>query len=252
VGADPLGQCLAPARFRVGVIGSPQHGDEDVGATLLTRRGVEHRHGVAGPIDEQLLASGMRLPHRRRHGLAPIAIEVAKAAIAVAVDVLGLVLLPQQLQRHALPPQLLVDVVPIGLCPCRCGLERRRREQAPLQLGVVHPFRHRPGDADHAGTSLASAQRRPPCRDSFAGSESVRPTAKGGRIRSEQVADFRRNGRPDCVGISGRLGSDYAGRRQGCDSNSSQTVQKSATKSMRVRFLERPVGESESSDKSET
>ena len=32
----------------------------------------------------------------------------------------------------------------------------------------------------------------------------------GGRIGSEQVADFRRNGWPDCVGISGRLGSDYA------------------------------------------
>jgi len=24
------------------------------------------------------------------------------------------------------------------------------------------------------------------------------------------VAGFRRNGRPDCVGISGRIGSDYA------------------------------------------
>ena len=32
----------------------------------------------------------------------------------------------------------------------------------------------------------------------------------GGRIRSEWVADFRRNGWPDCLGISGRFGSDYA------------------------------------------
>jgi hypothetical protein len=48
-------------------------------------------------------------------------------------------------------------------------------------------------------------------RDSFAASESVGPTPSGGgRIRSEWVADFRRNGWPDCVGISGRIGSDYA------------------------------------------
>jgi hypothetical protein len=85
----------------------------------------------------------MRLPHRRRDGLQPRTVKVARAAIAVAVDVLDPVPLPQQQQRHALPLQLLVHLVPIGLCPGRCGLKRRRREQAPIKLGVVHPFRHR-------------------------------------------------------------------------------------------------------------
>src|SRR5262245_35505139 len=33
----------------------------------------------------------------------------------------------------------------------------------------------------------------------------------GGRLPSERVAGFRRNRWPDCVGISGRIGSDYAG-----------------------------------------
>src|SRR5262245_18470192 len=38
-----------------------------------------------------------------------------------------------------------------------------------------------------------------------------RPRALGGgRIRSEWVAGFRRNQWPDCAGISGRIGSDYA------------------------------------------
>ncbi|MDF0521454.1 hypothetical protein P0R31_29850, partial [Bradyrhizobium yuanmingense] len=40
--------------------------------------------------------------------------------------------------------------------------------------------------------------------------ESVRPVSTGGRLRSEWVADFRRNRWPDCVGISGRLASDCA------------------------------------------
>lgn len=61
--------------------GGAQPGDEDVGATLLTGRGVEHRHRAARPVDEQLLAGGMRLPHRRRHGLAPIPTEIAEAAV---------------------------------------------------------------------------------------------------------------------------------------------------------------------------
>ena len=87
--ADPVGQPLAPAGLGVGVVGGAQHRDEDLGAPLLAGRGVEHRHRVAGIVDEQLLAGSMRLAHRRRDGLAPFPIEVAEAAVAVAVGVLG-------------------------------------------------------------------------------------------------------------------------------------------------------------------
>jgi len=48
-------------------------------------------------------------------------------------------------------------------------------------------------------------------RDSIADSESFTPASQGGRLRSEGVADFRRNRRPECVGIAGRFASDYAG-----------------------------------------
>ena len=47
-------------------------------------------------------------------------------------------------------------------------------------------------------------------RDSFADIESFRPASPSGRLRSEWVADFRRNRWPDCLGISGRFASDYA------------------------------------------
>ena len=50
-------------------------------------------------------------------------------------------------------------------------------------------------------------------RDSIADSESFRSASQGGRLQSEWVADFRRNRWPDCVGISGRLPSDYADNR---------------------------------------
>jgi hypothetical protein len=62
-------------------------------------------------------------------------------------------------------------------------------------------------------------------RDSFAASESVELAPNGvadfhrngwpaclgmgGRIASEWAADFRRNGWPACLGMGGRIGSDY-------------------------------------------
>jgi len=49
-------------------------------------------------------------------------------------------------------------------------------------------------------------------RDSIADSESFTPASQGGRLRSEGVADFRRNRRPECVGIAGRFASDYAAK----------------------------------------
>ena len=85
--------------------------------------------------------------YRRRDGLQPIPIEVAKAAISVAVDVLGPVLLPQQLQRHALPLQLLVHLVPMGrawpgVASNDGGVNKRRSNSAssiPSGTGQVTP-----------------------------------------------------------------------------------------------------------------
>jgi hypothetical protein len=102
----------------------------------------------------------MGLPHGRGDALAPLAIEVTEPAIAVAVRMLGPVLLPQQHQRHAAPTQLGVDAAPIRLRPRQPLVEPRRREQKPLQLGIVEL--DRPGDADHRGTPQILADRRAP------------------------------------------------------------------------------------------
>ena len=56
----------------------------------------------------------------------------------------GAIFLPQQEQRHAAPLQFPVHCCLVGQRPCRLLPECRRREQPPLDLAVVHPFRHRP------------------------------------------------------------------------------------------------------------
>jgi hypothetical protein len=58
-------------------------------------------------------------------------------------------------------------------------------------------------------------------RDSIADSESFTPASQGGRLRSEGVADFRRNRWPECVGIAGRFASDYARQAAGDSKGSS-------------------------------
>src|SRR6266571_4878916 len=89
--------------------------DKDTCAMLGARDGIKHRDGIAGPIDEQLLARHMRLAHRRRDALAPLDIEVTEPTVAVAVRVLRSVFLPEQQQRHAAPFELLLDRRPVRL-----------------------------------------------------------------------------------------------------------------------------------------
>src|SRR5207247_1357244 len=77
---------------------------------LLAGCWIKDRQSVAGPVDEQLLTGKMRLPHRRRDALPPVAVPLAEPAVGEASGVLGPVLLPQQSQRHPAPLQLRMDV----------------------------------------------------------------------------------------------------------------------------------------------
>lgn len=92
----PVRQRLCPGRLGIGIVGGPQHGDEDL--RLAERPGVPgaHRHGLPRIIDEQLLARPMLLAQTPIQGLEPDAIPVAEAAVLVAVGMLVLILLPQQ------------------------------------------------------------------------------------------------------------------------------------------------------------
>ena len=67
MGADPVAERLRPARLGIGEVGGAHDGDKDLRRAGLASQAIDdHRHRVAGVIDEQFVAAGMRLPHRDR------------------------------------------------------------------------------------------------------------------------------------------------------------------------------------------
>ena len=143
--SHPVRQRLCPARLGVGVAGGAHHGDEDLRRSDLASVCVVQLDSLPGIIDEHAFAGGVGLPHRRRQPAPPAAVELAPAAITVAVGRRLLVLLPQQHQGDAGTAQLMMDVRPIrlGLAPhaaltAGAGVEHR------LQHPVAQRCRQRP------------------------------------------------------------------------------------------------------------
>ena len=80
VGVDPVGQRLRPGRLGEGEARGPQHGDEDLRHADFAGEPIDDdRHAVAGVIDEQPLAGGVRLTHRHRQRLLEGSIELAES-----------------------------------------------------------------------------------------------------------------------------------------------------------------------------
>ena len=79
----PVGGRLLPGGAGVGVVRRAQHGHEHLGAADLARRGIYHRHRLAGIVDEQPLAAGVDLAHRALQPLGPGAVLLAVRAVAV-------------------------------------------------------------------------------------------------------------------------------------------------------------------------
>ena len=157
---DPIWQRLGPACRRERVARCAKHGDEQVRGVHFARCRIDNRDRIAGPVDEQLVTRQVRLPHDGRQALAPFAVKLAEARVAMAVGTFGAMLLPQQHQSHAAPLQLLVHLGPIGHRLAWAVMEAGRREQPPLQLRIADLRRDRPGDADHLGAGHVLADRR--------------------------------------------------------------------------------------------
>jgi hypothetical protein len=149
VTADPVRQTLAPADLRIGQAGGAEHGHENLGCPHLAGRRVDHRQGLPGEIDEQLVAGQVGLAHGQRHPAAPGGVEVAEPAVAIALGLFGPVFLPKQQQGHSGSTKLRMDPRPVGRRP-QCLRQRKGwAEQPRLQLSIVQPGRYRPADADH-------------------------------------------------------------------------------------------------------
>src|SRR5258707_2081572 len=161
MGADPIGQRLAEPSLGECVIRRPHDRDEDLGRAHLPGEPVEHRHGIAGEVHEQLFSGRVVLPHGRRDPVAPFDVEVAETAVAVAVvGMVAAIFLPQQRQRYAAAAQVSMDMSQI-----RKRLRSRRivpgwRKELALQRRVVDLLRYRPADANHRGATNILRNRR--------------------------------------------------------------------------------------------
>jgi len=91
---------------------------------------------LAREVDEELLARPVLLAHDDVDLSPKGPIQVGELAVAVTVGMVLAVLEPEQLQGHALSPQLDVDVLPVRSGPDD-ALRHHWREQQLLERVVV-------------------------------------------------------------------------------------------------------------------
>ena len=143
--ADPVRQAAGPSGFGIRVVAGAEHGDEYVRRAYLAGGRIDHWDGVAGTIDEGLLAGAVVLPQHHVQMARPIAILLAEPAVMSAVGVLLAELLPEELERDALGRfQLLVNPEQIGLLlgrraalAYRLGGRRRESAQPTAALSAI-------------------------------------------------------------------------------------------------------------------
>src|SRR6202043_3697468 len=112
-----------------------------------------HRDGLTAVVDEQLLAGAMHLAHRHVDPLAPLPVQLTEAAVAIAQRLALPVLLPEQLQRHALALELLVHLRPIHRRPLRQRRRLGRWVEPLLELRIAQRRRSLPAHAAVPRTS---------------------------------------------------------------------------------------------------
>ena len=98
---------------------------------------IDHRHRLAGIVDEQRLAGAVVLAHHQIKLARPGAVVQAEPAVLKAQRVIGLVLLPKQKKGHALAPQFPVHVRPVGLAALLGRHGRSGRIERTLQRGII-------------------------------------------------------------------------------------------------------------------
>lgn len=102
---------------------------------------VDDRRLLSGVVDEQRLAGAVVLPHDHIDLARPRAVVLTEPAVVKALRMRGLVLLPEQEERHALALELAMHVRPVGQATALRRQCRLRRIQRTFQRGVVKPRR---------------------------------------------------------------------------------------------------------------
>src|SRR5712664_2778901 len=99
---NPVRQILAELPSRKCVCARAEHSNEDRRRRGLSGCAIMDRHSVAGPVNDCLLSTLVIVPQHHIAVPIPPLVQLAKAAIAVAVRMRFAILLPEQLQREVL------------------------------------------------------------------------------------------------------------------------------------------------------
>src|SRR5277367_3129043 len=95
VRADPIGNLLARPRLREDVVRRAHGGDEQLHGPHLAGRGIDDVDRVARKVDEDLLAGGVALTHRRSQSALEGVAMLAEPTVAKPVRMRGAIFLPQ-------------------------------------------------------------------------------------------------------------------------------------------------------------
>ena len=126
----------------------------------LAGRAVDHLDRLSGIIDEKPFAGGMGLPHSRRQAALPLPIELAEPRVAVALRLALAVLLPEQHEGDAGPPQLAIHRRPIRRAlAAHAGRRSCLDEEQRVQHRIGQRCRQRPAQARGRGTGRIIAHR---------------------------------------------------------------------------------------------
>jgi hypothetical protein len=147
VGADPVGKRLAPGGLGVGIAAGAKDSDEDLGVADLPGDGINHRGGLPGIVNEELLSGPVLLAHDEIEFLTPPPVLLTEPAVLIALGVGLLVFLPQEKERDPLSPELPVDLRPVRQESATSRHTRSLREEPPFQFGFIELGRQRPAES---------------------------------------------------------------------------------------------------------
>lgn len=147
---DPIGERLGPGGLGVGVARCAEDGDEHLRCAHLTGGTVDDGGGVSAVVDEELLTRSVRLAHDGVDVLGPGPVALAELRVLQTLGLFGLVLLSQQRERHALAPELGVDLRPLTQRTRDVG-RLGRREELRFQGPLAQALRQGPGESGELG-----------------------------------------------------------------------------------------------------
>jgi hypothetical protein len=166
-GPNPVRQTLRPRGFDIGRVGGSPDGNTE--RRFMDFPGMAVHDGEALPslVDKELFPGAMALAHDQGECAGPGTICLAEPAVRESLWCGGLLVLPHQEHRDALPFEFTGHWGPVGGRRCERAFGWRWWKQPLLQRGVIEPVRQWPRQARqlsarHVGRNGGAAQAKAP------------------------------------------------------------------------------------------